>query len=86
LAALILLILAIVALFLIPKNKIADRRREEFRILEEVCREHGVNSDHIKVLMELGGLRLHSKKLRLAEFHNAIVYACKGNREKVEHS
>ena len=38
---------------MIPDNKISERRREEFRILEEVCREHGVNSDHIKTLMEL---------------------------------
>lgn len=38
---------------MIPENKISERRREEYRILEEVCKEHGINSDHIKVLMEL---------------------------------
>lgn len=38
---------------MIPKDKILERRREEFKILEEVCEKYTVNSDHIKELMEL---------------------------------
>ena len=38
---------------MIPKDKILERRQEEFKILEEVCNKYTVNSDHIKELMEL---------------------------------
>ena len=38
---------------MISGDQITDRRSEEFEILEQVCRDHDVNSDHIKELMEL---------------------------------
>ncbi|GAB4407836.1 MAG: DNA phosphorothioation system sulfurtransferase DndC [Anaerolineae bacterium] len=38
---------------MIRENAPLERRQEEFAVLEEVCRRHGVNPDHIKELMEL---------------------------------
>lgn len=38
---------------MIPKDNISDRRREEFEILEDVCKSNNINPDHIKELMEL---------------------------------
>lgn len=37
----------------IVEDEIADRRREEFEILEEVCAELGVDPNHVRELMEL---------------------------------
>lgn len=38
---------------MISENLQAERRREEFEVLERVCARHGVKPDHIKELMEL---------------------------------
>jgi DNA sulfur modification protein DndC len=39
---------------MLNNDKSQDQRRsEEYRVLEEVCLEHGINPDHIKLLMEL---------------------------------
>lgn len=38
---------------MIPQDQNSERRSEEFEILEEVCRDYNIKSDHIKELMEL---------------------------------
>lgn len=37
----------------IDNDDVSERRREEFEILEEVCREQGIDPDHVRELMEL---------------------------------
>jgi DNA sulfur modification protein DndC len=38
---------------MIAENSELERRREEFEVLEQACQKHGINPDHIKLLMEL---------------------------------
>jgi DNA sulfur modification protein DndC len=47
------------------KNSQDERRREEYKVLEQVCLEHGINPDHVKVLMEL-----ERKKFRFLRRNN----------------
>lgn len=35
------------------QNSQDERRRDEYKVLEQVCLEHGINPDHIKSLMEI---------------------------------
>jgi len=40
-------------LMLENQNLQDERRSEEYRVLEQICIEHGINPEHIKVLMEI---------------------------------